>query len=325
MNKVLIVGQGFVGGSLATVLVERGVVVFSHDKRGLTALGSKKVVLSLDLKQEVEKTSYLQQVVVTVEEEKDFSGVFFVAVPTPMNTDGSADLSIVESVVADIAIAPNPRNLQRSIVIKSTIPPGTTEKFNEKYGSKQCGIVFNPEFLREATAIEDMRNQDRIVLGGPHPHVNIVRDLYKVAFPTVPIFKTSSTNAELIKYVTNCFLASKVSFANEIYQLCDALANKGLNVDYDRVIELATLDKRLGASHWQVPGPMPANDDSNKLLFGFSGSCFVKDINALIFIMKQLNIDPKMLSAAWEKNLEVRPQRDWENLVGRAVSSKKDE
>lgn len=110
----------------------------------------------------------------------------------------------------------------------------------------------------------------------------------------------------MIKYLANCFLATKVSFANEMYQICDKLGAR-----YDKVIELATLDSRLGTSHWKVPGP-----DGH---FGFGLTCFPKDINALIKLSEQLGVDPKMLKTAWEKNLEVRPEKDWEQLKGRAV------
>jgi UDPglucose 6-dehydrogenase len=125
----------------------------------------------------------------------------------------------------------------------------------------------------------------------------------------------------MVKYVTNIHLAVKVALANEFYQICQALDSQGANIDYDKVIEYATLDKRLGNSHWKVPGPMPA-DDTGEPAFGFGGSCFVKDINALISIAKTLGIDPKVMNGAWHKNMEVRPQRDWEKLIGRAISKK---
>ena len=131
--------------------------------------------------------------------------------------------------------------------------------------------------------------------------------MYEKVFKNVPIIKTKSTIAEMVKYTANCFLATKVSFANEIKQICDHV-----DVDYDKVIEYATYDNRLGHSHWKVPGP------DGKL--GFGGSCFPKDINALIYFSKAMDIDVGVLSAVWQTNLKVRPERDWENLKGRAVS-----
>jgi UDP-glucose 6-dehydrogenase len=93
-----------------------------------------------------------------------------------------------------------------------------------------------------------------------------------------------------------------------------------LEIDYDKVVEYATKDNRLGHSHWAVPGPMPASDGSGKLLPGFSGSCFCKDLNALIKLSEELGVDPKVMKATWAQNLFVRPEKDWECLIGRAVS-----
>jgi len=97
-------------------------------------------------------------------------------------------------------------------------------------------------------------------------------------------------------------------------QVCEALDRDGLNVDYDKVVEYASHDPRIGPSHWNVPGP-----DGK---FGYGGSCFPKDINAMICVAKSLGVSPTILKAAWDKNLEVRPERDWEKLVGRAITKK---
>jgi len=173
------------------------------------------------------------------------------------------------------------------------------------YGS--LDIVFNPEFLTEANANEDYKNQNRIVVGGERPGSTRVKAIFAKAFPKVPIIKTSSTIAETIKYVTNTFLSMKVSYANEIYQLC-----QGLGIDYDKVIEYARYDDRLGNSHWSVPGP-----DGD---YGFGGHCFPKDIAALQFLAKELNVDTTMLTATIAKNTQVRTDLDWTKQVGRAVS-----
>ena len=238
----------------------------------------------------------------------NFSGIYFVCLPTPMKEDGSADLSIVESVLEELANIPG----DRIAVVKSTIPPGSVEKWNEKYSSKGLHVIFNPEFLTEANALNDMRNQNRIVLGGPRPWINLVKQLFQSAFPGIPIIKTSSTTAEMVKYLTNNFLTVKVAFANEMSQICEALDKSGFDVDYDKVVEYAKYDKRLGESHWCVPGP-----DGHR---GFGGSCFVKDLNAMTSVADNLNIETPVLDGAWEKNLEVRPEKDWEKLVGRAIS-----
>ncbi len=137
--------------------------------------------------------------------------------------------------------------------------------------------------------------------------MEILGQVFESSFPEVPLFKTSSSVAELVKYTTNCFLAVKVSFANELFELCNAV-----NVDYDEVVKHATKDERLGDSHWSVPGP-----DGKK---GFGGSCFPKDLNAILQLCNSNNVDCSTMSSAWETNLRVRPEKDWESLKGRAVS-----
>lgn len=307
MKSIAVIGQGFVGGSLTTVFAERGSKTFNYDKSGKSL-------------QKEFACSSVENLVATCEGESNagtFSGIYFVCLPTPMFEDGEADLSIVDSVLQELANIPG----ERIAVVKSTVPPGSTEKWNEAFKSTGLKVIFNPEFLREASALDDMRNQDRILLGGPRPHINKVKQLFEAAWPNIPIKKTSSTTAEMVKYVTNIHLAVKVSLANEFYQICQALDANGANIDFDKVIEYATLDKRLGNSHWKVPGPMPA-DDTGEPALGWAGSCFIKDLNALMIVAKKLGVDPKTMRGAWEKNLEVRPQRDWEKLLGRAVSKR---
>lgn len=320
MKSVACIGQGFVGGSLTTVFAERGFDVYVYDKTGKVAPGGKNVYIpnadGMRTRQFLPKSS--SEFARACEIEKNFSGVYFVCLPTPMYEDGSADLSIVEGVLRELAETPG----RRIAVVKSTVPPGTTERWNAQFVGSGLRVIFNPEFLTEANALDDMRNQNRIILGGPRPHINTVKLMFQSAFPKVPLVKTSSTTAEMVKYVINCFLATKVAFANEVAQVCEALDDKGLNIDYDKVVEYAKLDTRLGNSHWAVPGPVPTHD--GRYVRGFGGHCFPKDINALISISQDLGVDPKVMQAAWNKNLELRPKedRDWEKLVGRAVSKK---
>jgi UDPglucose 6-dehydrogenase len=230
----------------------------------------------------------------------------FVCVPTPMKKDGSCDISIVESVVATLDKYANPNQI---VVIKSTVPPGTTAYFAGKYTN--IHLCFNPEFLTEANPVEDFKNQDRIIIGGKPEDTQKVCEIYAKVYPYIKIVQCSSTIAEMVKYVANCFLATKVSFANEIYQICETLG-----IDYNMVISTAMLDTRLGKTHWSVPGP-----DGH---FGFGGSCFPKDLNGLLSLANVLGIDAKLLKADWQKNLEVRPEKDWEQLKGRAVSNEHD-
>ena len=236
------------------------------------------------------------------------SDIVFVCVPTPMNPDGSCNLDIVNGVVKDINETVNADQDGKIVVIKSTVPPGTTERLNEE--CKYIQVVFNPEFLTEANSIDDFKNQDRIIVGGPRPATTMLRQVYSLAFPNTPIVKTSSTIAEMVKYMTNTFLATKVSFANEMKIICDKM-----NIDYDKVVEYATYDDRLGKSHWAVPGP------DGKL--GFGGSCFPKDINALVHICAQMGIPANVITSAIDTNLMVRPEQDWKELKGRAVVEEK--
>ena len=310
-TSIAVIGQGFVGGSLATVMSERGLKVFAHDKAGKLSKGAE---LPGPWKK-MGKPENLAQFTAACENTEKFSGIYFICLPTPMKKTGEADLSIVSGVLQELDKTTD--KTPRIAVIKSTVPPSSTQQWNHDFDN--LTVIFNPEFLTEANALNDMRNQDRIILGGPRPQINKVRNIFQRAFPDVPIIKTSSTTAEMVKYVTNIHLASKVALANELYQVCVALDEKGSDVDYDKVIEYATFDKRLGSSHWRVPGPMPA-DDTGEPALGFGGSCFVKDLNALMFQAKSLGVDPKVMSGVWQKNLEVRPQRDWEKLKGRAVS-----
>ena len=307
-KSIAVIGQGFVGGSLTTVFSERGFVVYAYDKAGKYAKGALPCHGDTD-------AGYPGSIAELIGDNENggtpgFSNVYFVCLPTPMREDGSADLSIVESALAELALVPG----ERIAVVKSTVPPGSTEKWNKKYEGTGLHVIFNPEFLTEANALDDMRNQSRIVLGGPRPWINTVKQIFQTAFPKVTLIKTSSTTAEMIKYTTNNFLTVKVAFANEMAQICEALDKSRLNVDYDKVVEYAKYDQRLGESHWNVPGP-----DGRK---GYSGSCFVKDLNAMIAIADDLFVDTPVLDGAWKKNLEVRPERDWEQLIGRAVSTK---
>jgi UDPglucose 6-dehydrogenase len=227
-------------------------------------------------------------------------GIVFVCLPTPMNKNGSCHTDIVEKAVADISDL----NKDNIVVIKSTVPPGTVAKWNKKYNN--IDIIFNPEFLTEANAISDFENQTRIILGGPRKSTTKLKTIYSKVFPKATIVKTDSTYAEMVKYVTNSFLATKVSFANEMYEICNKL-----DVDYDKIIEYATYDKRLGKSHWSVPGP-----DGD---LGYGGHCFPKDVKALIEVANENDIFPLMLIAADEKNEQIRKNKDWELMKGRAI------
>ena len=168
-------------------------------------------------------------------------------------------------------------------------------------------LVFNPEFLTERSAHFDFINQSRFILGGSEDNAKAVSDLYKDRFGnSVSVIITDYESAELTKYVCNTFFATKVSFLNEMRILSDKV-----NANWDDVMEGFLRDGRIGNSHSQVPGP-----DGK---FGFGGSCFPKDIQALIHFADGLEIDLSVLKGAWKTNIKVRPEKDWEELVGRAV------
>jgi len=232
--------------------------------------------------------------------------IVFICVPTPMDADGAANIGIVESVLNELCHctlvvgAPLP-----VLVIKSTVPPGTTAMLDHKY--KTFSVIFNPEFLTEANYLVDFATQDHIIIGGVRPATGIVKQMYTLPFPEAKIIKTDSTYAELVKYMKNCFLATKVSFANDMKRICDHY-----RVDYDKIVEYATYDDRLGKTHWNVPGP-----DGH---MGFGGTCFPKDINALMALCRKKGILIPTIRGAWDTNLSARPEHDWEALKGRAVT-----
>ena len=271
--KIGIIGQGFVGNA-----------VYQKFKKYYD-------VLTYDLDETKSNSTF---------DEVARCNYVFTCLPTPMNSDGTCNTDIVEGVIKQI----NDIGVTKGIVVKSTIVPGTTEKWNQTFNTN---IVFNPEFLTERNAVKDYENQDRIVLGGPRPTTTYLKRIFSKVFPKAHIIKTDSTHAEMVKYLTNTFLSVKVSFANEIYQLCE-----GLNIDYDKVVEYATYDERLGESHWNVPG-----HDGD---FGFGGHCFPKDLSAIIQLTQEMGTVNNVLCATQHTNDTIRKNRDWESMKGRAVT-----
>ena len=177
------------------------------------------------------------------------SDIVFICLPTPMRPSGECDTRILERAINRIeSVCFKSYEINNPIlVIKSTIPPGTTERIN-----KNCklSVCFSPEFLTEANSFDDFKNQTRIIIGGPRPETGKVKQMFRRAFPEIPIIKTGSNTAETVKYFINCFLATKVIFANEMYDICSAAG-----IDFDKVTEYALYDKRIGSSHLMVPVP----------------------------------------------------------------------
>ena len=191
------------------------------------------------------------------------------------------------------------------MLVRSTIVPGTTREFQNKY--QNITLVFNPEFLTERSAKFDFINQARFILGGEPKNTEKVAELFRIRFGnSTPTIQTNFETAEFIKYMNNCYFATKVSFMNEM-----KLVAEQSNVDWQTAVDGFVRDGRVGHSHLAVPGP-----DGRR---GFGGSCFPKDIQALIRHSESVGVDTHVLKGAWETNLDVRPEKDWEKLVGRAI------
>jgi UDPglucose 6-dehydrogenase len=185
--------------------------------------------------------------------------------------------------------------------------PGSTNNFINQF--PKLNIIFNPEFLTERTAKLDFLTQARIILGGTKRLTKRVSTLFKERFKHTYLIETDTVTAELVKYMNNVFFASKVSIMNEMKMVCESVG-----ANWDEALAGFTADQRIGDSHLDVPGP------DGKL--GFGGSCFPKDINAFISMANDLGIKVPTIKGAWETNLNVRPERDWEKLEGRAVVKK---
>ena len=281
MKKIGIIGRGFVGSA-----VEFG---FSAQK------GCDAIVKVFDKDPKISLHSLSETI-----NESDF---IFVSVPTPSNSDGSINIDILHSVLSDINQINNSDNI---ILIRSTITPGTTRKFEKEF--PKLKFVFNPEFLTERSAKYDFINQSRFILGGDKVYTSKVASLFRWRFGhSTPVIETNFETAELIKYMNNCFFATKVSFLNEMKLISDQIGS-----DWDVAVEGFQRDGRIGHSHLSVPGP------DGKL--GFGGSCFPKDIQAIIDFAQKLDINLNTLQGAWETNLSVRPEKDWEELKGRSVT-----
>ena len=277
MKKIGIVGNGFVGNSVA----------FGFSPTHEVRIHDKDLKKNLNTIEEVLECDYV-----------------FVCVPTPMNQNGSINLDVVHKALQEIKSKNTKNNI---LILKSTMIPGTVKTLQHKYPS--LNIVFNPEFLTERTAKLDFLTQARIILGGDKKHTSIVKQLFEERFMHSYVIETDTTTAELIKYMNNVFFSSKVSIMNEFKQVCDKVG-----ADWNVALKGFAADGRIGDSHLNVPGP------DGKM--GFGGSCFPKDINAFISLAESYDVYVPTIKGAWFTNLAVRPEKDWEELKGRAVVEK---
>jgi UDPglucose 6-dehydrogenase len=271
--NITIIGTGYVGLVTGACFAEFGLQVTCMDKdeHRVAALEKGKIpIYEPGLSELVHKGLSEGRLAFTTDLGRavDSALVIFIAVGTPSQHDGSADLSFVEDVGRGIAAN---LNGYKVIVTKSTVPVGTGERLRKLIGSLvgkdgAFDIVSNPEFLREGSAIEDFMRPNRVVIGAQSPQaIAVMRDLYRPLYLLeTPFVLTDIATAEMIKYASNSFLATKVSFINEVATLCERVG-----ADVQVVAKGMGLDHRIGAKFLH-PGP------------GFGGSCFPKDVAALV-------------------------------------------
>lgn len=277
---VSVVGVGFVGQSVA-----RGLNLFAKIK-------------TYDVDPRKSANSF---------EDAMNADLIFVCLPTPMETaeGGACDLSIIESFFQKASEAAISRNT--IFIIKSTVPVGTTSYLENKY---KLRIVHNPEFLTARSALIDFLTPARNIVGGNDKEaVETVSKFLQNRFPGIACYTMKPEESELVKYIANCFFATKVIFFNEMRLLSDKL-----NLDWDKLIQGVISDGRIAKSHYEVPG-----HDGDR---GVGGFCFPKDINALISTFEKNNLEPLQLKATWEQNKRVRKNWDWA-VSPSAVSNKK--
>jgi len=238
--KVGIIGIGMVGGAVEKYFREKGTELFLYDKG--------KNIGSID---EVNKAD-----------------VIFICVPTPFTEEKGFDLSFVEDACNHISG-------EKIVVIKSTVVPGTTEKLQQKY--PQHKLLFNPEFLTETTADQDMQYPDRQIIGYTKESYSVAGDILYI-LPLASFEKImTSTEAEMVKYFGNTWFSVKVVFANQMYDLCQKLG-----INYDKIMESASADKRIGKTHLDI---------FHKGYRGYGGKCLPKDIRALIQFADEQGVD----------------------------------
>ena len=274
MSDIGIIGNGFVGGAVAYGFRDQKPLIY-------------------DINPEVSTHSF---------EEVANCKYVFICLPTPMvcETGGEANTDIVEDCLEKLQYS-----REQVIMLKSTVPVGTTKKLAKKYCLRN--LLHCPEFLTAANAKYDFVNADRTVIGSPYlregieeKYLEMARELFLKVFPNIPVYTMTSCESEMVKYTANCFLATKVGFFNMIF----ALGNK-LGLDYNRVLEGVLSDPRIGKSHTAVPGP-----DGD---YGFGGTCFPKDVNAMITTLQNNHISSYILESVWRDNMKFRTNWDWAN------------
>ncbi len=295
--KVTVIGTGYVGLVAGTCLADMGNDVICVDrieekismlKRGDLPIYEPGLKELLDLNAEQGRLQFTTDLSEGVRD----SDIIFIAVGTPPGANHEADLTSVLEVAADIG---KNMNGDKVVVDKSTVPVGTAKKVKAKVrehmkGDYQIYVVSNPEFLREGTAIKDFITPDRIIIGTDSPHAEkVMEKVYRGIVRTGnPLLVTDVESAELIKYASNAFLATKISFVNEMARLCEKVG-----ADVKKVAVGMGLDKRIGSRFLQAG-------------LGYGGSCFPKDVKALIQTGKEFGIPFKILPAVEAINNDQR-------------------
>ena len=295
--NISVIGTGYVGLVTRACFAEFGIQVTCMDKdeRRIALLEKGEIpIYEPGLSELIHKGLSEGRLAFTTDLGRAVKGalVIFIAVGTPSREDGSADLSFVEDVGRGIAAH---LNGYKVVVTKSTVPVGTGERLRDLIGrhagkAVSFDIVSNPEFLREGSAIEDFMRPNRVVIGAGSPQaVAVMRDLYRPLYLIeTPFLFTDVATAEMIKYASNTFLATKVSFINEVANLCERVG-----ADVQVVAKAMGLDQRIG-SKFLHPGP------------GYGGSCFPKDIAALIQTGQQSGCGMEIAEATSRVNVRQR-------------------
>jgi UDPglucose 6-dehydrogenase len=293
--KLSVVGTGYVGLVAGACFAESGNDVICVDKDEQKILNLKNGVIPIyepGLEDYVKRNVQKNRLHFTTDltYAVDNSDIIFIAVGTPPDEDGSADLSHVLDVAKNIAKVMKERKI---IVTKSTVPVGTADlivKNMKEFTDKPFDVVSNPEFLKEGAAIDDFMFPDRVVIGTSNPEVaEIMKELYAPFVRTGnPILIMDNKSAEITKYAANAILATKISFMNEIARLCDRVG-----ADVDMVRRGIGSDKRIGYS-FIFPG------------VGYGGSCFPKDVKAIIKTAEEQGLEFKILRAVEDVNREQK-------------------
>jgi len=292
--KISIIGTGYVGAVTGTCLAELGhqVIFVGRDQKKLDLINSgNSPIFEPGLEQLLRKNQERITTTTDLDDAIRKTELTFICVGTPSQDDGSIDLQQIRDVSITIGKSLGSDNYYHTIIVKSTVLPGTTETLilpllereSEKKAFVDFGLASNPEFLKEGTAVDDFFRTDRVVIGVNDQKTNeILEKLYRPL--NVPIFTTTIRTSELIKYASNAFLATKISFANEIGNLC-----KKMGIDSYEVFQGVGLDSRI-SPHFFRSG------------IGFGGSCFPKDVRALIAHARDLGIEPQVLDAVMRTN-----------------------